>query len=74
MTKPVRARVPCAFARNVAESVRKQEFVAKYSCMGNMKNSLYDGMRVRFPCAASADALKSVFERSRYITLALFTR
>jgi hypothetical protein len=39
-----------------------------------MKNSLYDGMRVRFPCAVSANALKSVFERSRYITLALLAR
>jgi hypothetical protein len=46
----------------VAESVREQEFVSKYkSCMETMTNSLYDGMRVRFPCAASANALKSVF-------------
>jgi hypothetical protein len=59
----------------VAESMRKQEFVLKYKdALDTATNSMYDGMRVRFPCAASANALKNGFERSRYITLALFTR
>ncbi len=55
--------------------MRKQEFVLKYKdALDTATNSMYDGMRVRFPCAASANALKNGFERSRYITLALFTR
>jgi hypothetical protein len=77
MTKPVRARVPCP-APNVAESMRNQEFVAKYkSCMETMTNSLYDGMRVRFSCVASANALKSVFlngAQPLHYTLALLAR
>jgi hypothetical protein len=59
----------------VAESVHKQEFVAKYSkALDTATNSMYDGMRVRFPCAASANALKNGFERSRYVTLWLYSR
>jgi hypothetical protein len=52
MTKPVRARQLVCPARNVAESVRKQEFGAKYSrALNTMTAPMYDGMRVSFPSA-----------------------